>query len=65
MSCQNPKIHTNHPPILDRGEEAFCEIRITKESCQKYLLFPEKDGVYTRRFIVEDGAVFRGAAIAI
>ena len=59
MSCQNPKIQTNHPPILDRGEEVFREIRITKSSCQKYLLLPETDGFYTRKFILEEGAIFR------
>lgn len=41
------------------------EIIIAKGECQKYVFFPQNNGTYTRKFIVEEGAVFRGGAIAI
>jgi Fe-S cluster assembly scaffold protein SufB len=65
MSCNNPKITINYPPILDRGEEGMREIRVMKWECQKYLLFPNVDGIYERRFIVEEWAIFRWAGIAL
>ena len=65
MTCNNLKIQTNLPPILDRGEEEIREIRIGKWECLKYLLYPSVDGKYMRRFTIEEGAVFRGAGIAL
>lgn len=64
MSCINTKILINSTPILDRGEVAFREIRIKKWECLKYLLFPSQGGVYERKFIIEEWAVFRGTAVA-
>ncbi len=64
MYCDNPIIHTENLPILDRWEESFREIRIRKWECQKYLLFPVHEGKYTRTFILEEWAVFRGAGVA-
>ena len=65
MTCDNPNIHTNLTPILDRGNEDSCEIRVRKWECLKYLLFPVQDGRYIRSFIVEEGAVFCWAGIAL
>ncbi len=65
MSCNNPKILVNNTPILDQGDDLFREIRIRKWECLKYLILPQQDGKYERKFIVEEWAIFRGAAIVI
>jgi Fe-S cluster assembly scaffold protein SufB len=65
MSCNNTHILFNHDPILDRWEEVSQQITIRKGECLKYLFYPSKNGKYIRNFIVEEGAIFRGSAIAL
>ena len=65
MTWDNLKIHTNLIPILDRGDAPTREIRVQKWECLKYLLYPVQDGRYIRSFIIEEGAVFCGAGIAL
>jgi Fe-S cluster assembly scaffold protein SufB len=65
MKYENPKISIRETPILDRWDEPSREIRVRKGECLKYVLFPDRDGAYERRFVLEEGAIFRWAGIAI
>jgi Fe-S cluster assembly scaffold protein SufB len=65
MKCENPKISLHEAPILDRWEEAYFEIRVRKNECKKYLLFPSKEGIYERDFFVEEWAILHASAISI
>ena len=65
MTSMNSKIPTNTISILDRGEEVFREILISKGDYMKYLLFPTQDGKYVRKFIIEEWAILHGSGIAI
>lgn len=65
MQCENPKILHHLPHIFDTGESENLTIKIGKNECQKYVLVPEKDGVYERHFFLEEWSVFRGGAIIL
>ena len=65
MQCENPKILSHLPHIIDTGETMNRTLEIGKNECQKYVFIPENDGIYERHFILREGSIFRGGAIVL